>query len=67
MVEDGGLTVFNPVCYLKVAGSRSLIVFVFVNVFVFCIGICICIYLCVQIENRGCVGETVFHVCFLQG
>ena len=20
-----------------------------------------------QIENRGCVGETVFHVCFLQG
>ena len=24
-------------------------------------------HILVQIENRGCVGETVFHVCFLQG
>ena len=22
---------------------------------------------CWDVENRGCVGETVFHVCFLQG
>ena len=22
---------------------------------------------CWNVENRGCVGETVFHVCFLQG